>query len=227
MFPMTNEESTENITLSHRERDAFNTSCAQLSNTRYEYNIVKLQLQSDPCSFSYRAAYGSPVLVYGMSSDGSIGSQSVMANVTVETEMDSFPCPLLSGQSSNSAVIHCSLHVYTFCVYSSPTVADGGENVLSTGTYFVTDLCMASPKLLLYPLYIGGIVGIVIASFAGLIIILVVSCIIVCAVLVPSKGLNFKVPRGTKVSLNFTFRTSYYMHIHATFYTLILTEISR
>ena len=42
----------------------------------------------------YRGAYDEEVLVYDIERDGSIGSQSISATVTVNEDPDNFTCPL-------------------------------------------------------------------------------------------------------------------------------------
>ena len=43
---------------------------------------------------SHRAAYGTPILVYGIDSDGVVGRQPLNVIATMATEEDTFPCPL-------------------------------------------------------------------------------------------------------------------------------------
>ena len=50
------------------------------------------------CSTGCRGAYDDEVLVYDIEEDGSIGTQPLMATVSVDEEPDNFTCPLPFSQ---------------------------------------------------------------------------------------------------------------------------------
>ena len=99
VFQLTNQNLSENVTVPYTADDVmmFNTSCHQLSNTRYSTAPILLSCHSLPAI--NRGAYDEEVLVYAVQSDGSTDSQPLTASVLVETEPDNFTCPLPSGQS--------------------------------------------------------------------------------------------------------------------------------
>ena len=96
VFQLTNQNRSENVTVPYTADDVmmFNTSCDQLSNTRYSTAPILLPCHSLPAI--NRGAYDEAVLVYAVQSDGSTDSQPLTASILVETEPNNFTCPLPS-----------------------------------------------------------------------------------------------------------------------------------
>ena len=90
------------------------------------------------------------------------------------------------------------------------TIAGGSGNVLSTGTFLLLDCVWHHLKLPLYPLYLDEIVGIAVASFFAVLLLIVLIPLIVYAVCLYNKDvINLKVDK-----VNLIYFVSMYMHIH-------------